>query len=58
MQAIPSMIEKRNVLVTAPTGTGKTLCYNLSLLHNLKPSKFVKAVIIVPVQELAQQVFE
>lgn len=34
MQAIPALLQHRNVLVTAPTGTGKTLSYLLPLLQN------------------------
>lgn len=35
MQTIPALIEDRNVLVTAPTGTGKTLSYLLPIIHNI-----------------------
>ena len=35
MQTIPALLDDRNVLVTAPTGTGKTLAYLLPTLHNL-----------------------
>lgn len=35
MQTIPSLIDDRNVLVTAPTGTGKTISYLLPIVHNL-----------------------
>ena len=33
MQAIPALLEDRNILVTAPTGTGKTLSYLIPLLQ-------------------------
>ena len=55
-QVIPCIIEKRNVLVTAPTGTGKTLSFLIPILHTAKKSKFIKAVILVPLQELASQI--
>jgi ATP-dependent RNA helicase DDX52/ROK1 len=35
MQVIPALLEDRNVLVTAPTGTGKTLAYLLPIIQNL-----------------------
>lgn len=35
MQAIPALLEDRNVLVTAPTGTGKTLSYLFPIVQNI-----------------------
>lgn len=56
MQVIPCLLEKRNVVVTAPTGTGKTLAFLLPILNNLTPSNKITAVIMVPLQELATQI--
>ena len=40
MQAIPALLENRNILVTAPTGTGKTFSYLIPLLqHSLQPKQ-------------------
>jgi superfamily II DNA/RNA helicase len=58
MQVIPCLIEKRNIIVTAPTGTGKTLAFLLPLLQNLQPSNKIQAIIMVPLQELATQILE
>jgi superfamily II DNA/RNA helicase len=44
------------MIVTAPTGTGKTLAFLLPLLQNLPASKKIEAVIMVPLQELATQI--
>jgi ATP-dependent RNA helicase DDX52/ROK1 len=58
MQAIPIILEKRDLLACAPTGSGKTLAYIIPLLMQLKSheSKGFRAVIISPTRELAQQV--
>lgn len=58
MQVIPCLLERRNMIVTAPTGTGKTLSFLLPLLQNLKNSKKISAIIMVPLQELATQILD
>lgn len=35
MQTMPALLEDRNVLVTAPTGTGKTMSYLVPIMHNI-----------------------
>lgn len=49
-QVIPCILEKGNIIVTAPTGTGKTLSYLLPILQNLSPSKKLTAIIMAPIQ--------
>ncbi|XP_061659600.1 probable ATP-dependent RNA helicase DDX52 [Syngnathoides biaculeatus] len=57
MQAIPLMMQARELLACAPTGSGKTLAFCLPLLAHLKrPAKLgFRAVIISPTRELASQ---
>lgn len=59
--AIPAVLEGRDVLATAQTGSGKTAAFCLPLLQGLLTSKAttprrVRALILVPTRELAAQV--
>lgn len=58
MQAIPVMLQEREVLACAPTGSGKTLAFILPILHHLKEPKKCgfRAVVVSPTRELAQQI--
>ena len=60
-QAIPLVLEGKDVLAAAQTGTGKTAGFSLPMLHKLssgKPasSNRVRALILTPTRELAAQV--
>ncbi|BES98412.1 ATP-dependent RNA helicase [Nesidiocoris tenuis] len=59
MQAIPALLQRRHVLVTAPTGSGKTAAFLVPVLAALRrPSrKGVRALILAPTRELAKQIF-
>ena len=54
--AIPVILEGRDVVGQAHTGTGKTAAFGLPILNKLKLDGSVEAVIIVPTRELATQV--
>lgn len=61
--AIPAILEKKDVLGIAKTGSGKTASYVLPILMNLKKLKtfnnrFVPVLVVVPTRELAVQVGE
>ena len=62
MAAIPPLLEGRDVLAMAATGTGKTAAFALPLLHKLNPdaraSERTSALVLVPTRELAMQVAE
>ena len=57
-QAIPPAILGKDILGTAQTGTGKTLCYGIACLNKLLNDKSSNALIICPTRELAVQVGE
>ncbi len=43
-----------NVTVVTPTASGKTLCYNLPVLHTLLTDPTAKALYLFPTKALAQ----
>ena len=59
-QTMPVIMDGYDLIACAQTGTGKTAAYTLPLLSRLEdegnPDNVVKAVIIVPTRELAQQI--
>ena len=59
-QTIPIILDGRDIIACAQTGTGKTAAYTLPLLNRLliegNEDNVVKALIIVPTRELAQQI--
>jgi superfamily II DNA/RNA helicase len=57
-QTIPFIMEGRDVLGCAQTGTGKTAAFLLPILHQLtaNPSDKIATLIIVPTRELAVQI--
>ncbi len=59
-ETIPVILQKRDVIACAQTGTGKTAAFILPLLHNLQAVPLaadkVNAIIMAPTRELAQQI--
>ena len=58
-KTIPLILQKKDLIACAQTGTGKTAAFLLPLIHNLQtenpnPNK-VNAIIMSPTRELAQQ---
>ena len=54
---IPPMLEGRDIIAQARTGTGKTAAFALPALHNLNSgSRATQVLILSPTRELAQQV--
>lgn len=61
-QAIPIVLEGKDLLGCAQTGTGKTAAFSIPLLQLLyqqnNPNKGIKALILTPTRELAIQIDE
>lgn len=65
-QSIPILLEKKDLLGCAQTGTGKTAAFTIPILQNLiasaheqeKGAKKVRALIVTPTRELAIQIGE
>ncbi len=55
-EAIPLILENKNLIVQAPTGTGKTMAFALPILERLRKQKNPYAIVIVPTRELCIQV--
>lgn len=58
-KAIPEILKGRDILSFAQTGTGKTAAFLIPVINYIvkeKPGNEVKAIIIVPTRELAQQI--
>lgn len=63
VNAIPSILEKKDIITSAQTGTGKTAAFALPILQLLhtykdapKKSKKIKAIVLSPTRELAIQI--
>ncbi|MGB9081316.1 MAG: DEAD/DEAH box helicase [Desulfuromonadaceae bacterium] len=59
-QAIPTVMEGRDVMGLAQTGTGKTAAFALPVLNRLMegPRGRVRALVVAPTRELAEQIHE
>ncbi|XP_068174460.1 probable ATP-dependent RNA helicase DDX28 [Antennarius striatus] len=66
LQTIPKVMRGHNIVCAAETGSGKTLCYLLPVIHKLqaeeasegdtKVKQKIHTVVLVPSRELAEQV--
>ncbi|XP_054012937.1 probable ATP-dependent RNA helicase DDX52 isoform X2 [Hylaeus anthracinus] len=59
MQAMPVMLQGRQILACAPTGSGKTAAFLLPIIHCLGGAqrKGFRAIILSPTRELAKQTY-
>ena len=59
-EAIPPVLEGRDLLASAMTGSGKTAAFLLPIIHRLigKPRGVTRALVLTPTRELAAQILE
>lgn len=62
-KAIPVVLEGKDILASAQTGTGKTAAFSLPMLQKLAERSFnhnrpVRALILTPTRELAAQIYD
>ena len=58
-KAIPAMMEGKDIIGQAQTGTGKTAAFGIPLLEKIDPkNKKLQAIVLCPTRELAIQVAE
>jgi ATP-dependent RNA helicase RhlE len=65
-QAIPILLEKKDVLGSAQTGTGKTAAFSIPIIQNIYLDKLAKnttdkkisALVLAPTRELALQIYD
>lgn len=65
-KAIPHVLDRRDVLASAQTGTGKTAGFTLPMLHILSENQAhaprgkrpIRALILTPTRELAAQIYD
>ncbi|MEB2784333.1 DEAD/DEAH box helicase [Algoriphagus persicinus] len=63
VEAIPAILQQKDVFGIAPTGSGKTASYILPILQRLqekapKKGRMIPVLVLVPTRELASQVAE
>lgn len=58
-EAIPALLEGKDIIGQAQTGTGKTAAFGIPVIQNIEPdNRNLQAVILCPTRELAMQAAE
>ncbi len=58
-EAIPPMLEWKDIIAKAPTGTGKTFAFGIPVIEHIDPNdQQVQTLILAPTRELAIQISE
>lgn len=56
-QSLPVILERRDLIAQAKTGSGKTAAFGIGILHKINPSLLaIQALVLCPTRELADQV--
>jgi ATP-independent RNA helicase DbpA len=56
-QSLPLLLQGRDLIAQAKTGSGKTAAFGIGILHKLNPTYFaIQALVLCPTRELADQV--
>ena len=53
-KVVPTMLQGQDVVVQSPSGSGKTGCFAISMLHHIE-SRPTNAIVVSPTRELAHQ---
>lgn len=52
--AVGHALESKNIVIVTPTASGKTLCYNIPVLHSVIQSQVARALYLFPTKALSQ----
>lgn len=56
-QSLPLLLDGKDLVVRAKTGSGKTIAFLLPILQKLENAPYLQALILAPTRELAQQIY-
>ena len=56
-KSLPLLLEGKDLVVRAKTGSGKTIAFLLPILQKMQATPTLQAMILVPTRELAQQIW-
>ena len=57
-QAIPLLLEGKDIIGQAQTGTGKTAAFGIPIIQGIEDKRHIQALVMSPTRELAIQVAE
>ncbi|HAY61263.1 MAG TPA: RNA helicase, partial [Acidaminococcaceae bacterium] len=58
LQAVPLLLEGKDIIGQAQTGTGKTAAFGIPIVQGIEDHRHIQALILSPTRELAIQVAE